>query len=224
MTGPAGHAMRLAASAADRFLDLLDEKSIHGYGALVEQNVLPQRQAAAFHDIVGHLNKRVRRAVEDIIGFVANVQRNASFRGNDVGRPGFRAHLTNCGYEAWVTLRGVLDGHDPFRGCGDGVMPKMHGSRTRVIGAAQKHELHAGLSSNGIDRSEGPADGFEDRSLLDVKFQITECALVQGGTRNVGGIQAKLFDGRADSNSVRVTAIQKFLIEGANQSATADET
>jgi hypothetical protein len=37
------HAMRLAARAADSFLGLLDEKRVHRYGALAQQNALPER-------------------------------------------------------------------------------------------------------------------------------------------------------------------------------------
>ena len=84
-----------------------------------------------------------------------------------------------------MTLRGALDRDDPLCRCGDGVVPEMHGRRARMIGAAQKLELHARLRGDGVDRSERPSDGFEDWSLLDVKFQIGERVVVQGGTRNV---------------------------------------
>jgi hypothetical protein len=43
VAGAAGQTMRLAARAADSFLGLLDEKRVHRYGALAQQNALPER-------------------------------------------------------------------------------------------------------------------------------------------------------------------------------------
>ena len=185
MAGAAGHAMRLAASAADGFLDLIDKKRIHGYCALAQQYVLPERQAAAFGNFMGLSNECVDRSVANVIGLVAHIESHASFGGNHIGGAGFCFDLANGRYKAWVTLRRALDRDDPLRGGGDGVVPEMHGRRARVIGAAQKLELHARLRGDGIDRSERPADGFEDWSLLDVKFQIGERVVAQGRARNV---------------------------------------
>ena len=59
--------------------------------------------------------------------------------------------------------------------------------------------------------------------MLDVKFQVGERVFADGGVRNFRGIQAKVFDGRANGNSVCIAAAQEIGIETADQSAAADE-
>jgi hypothetical protein len=57
VAGAAGQTMRLAARAADSFLDLIDEVGIHGHRALAQQRVLPERQAAAPGNFLRLLNE-----------------------------------------------------------------------------------------------------------------------------------------------------------------------
>jgi hypothetical protein len=118
---------------------------------------------------------------------------------------------------------GALDGNDPFRCGGEGIVPEMHWRGACVIGAAQKFELHASLSRDGIHGSKRATKRVEDRPLLDVKFEIGEGLVTQHGTRNLCWIQSKVSDGGANGNSMRILAVEKLLIEPADQGAAADE-
>src|SRR5271166_5895075 len=129
-------------------------------------------------------NKRVDCSVANVIGLVADIQSHPSFRGNYIGCAGLRFDLSHGRYKTGMMMRGALDSNDPLGGGGDGIVAEMHGRCARMVSAAQKLERHTGLSSDGVYCSERPPYGFEDRSLLDVKFQVGERVFTQNCARN----------------------------------------
>jgi len=122
-----------------------------------------------------------------------------------------------------MILGHTLDGNDPLGRGGNRIVAKMHGRGARMIGAAQKFELHPCLSHDGFHCTKRPSERFEDRSLLDVKFQVGKRVVAERCARNILGIQSEVFDGGANGNSIRVLAIQEIFVEPADKRAAADK-
>jgi hypothetical protein len=158
VAGTTGHAVRLAACAADGFLNLIDEKRIHRYCALAQENILPQRQAAAFGNFVRHSNECFDCAIANVVGLVANIQSYASFRGDYVCGSGSCFDLAHGSNKPRVVMSRALDRNDPLCGGSDGIVAKMHWGRARMVGAAQEFERHAGLCSDGVYCTELPPE------------------------------------------------------------------
>src|SRR5271155_1156033 len=99
----------------------------------------------------------------------------------------------------------------------------MHRGCTGMVGTANKYKLHARLRRDGFHYAERPANRFENRSLLDVKFQVRKRVVAQYRSWNFRRVQSKVFDGGANGDSVHVLALQKFFVEPADERAAADE-
>jgi hypothetical protein len=223
VAGAAGHAMRLASRAANGFLNLLDEKRVHRHGALTQQNFLLERQAATLGNFPCDSSERFDGAVANIIGLVPNIESHARFFRDYVDRAGSRFDLANGRNKPGMIVGGAFDGDNPFGSSSDRIVTEMHRRCARMIRAASKHKFHARLRGNGIYGSERPAEGFEDRALLDMKFQVGERVVAQDGAWKIRGIQSEVFDGRANGDSIGVLPIQEFFIECAGERAAADE-
>ena len=120
--------------------------------------------------------------------------------------------------------RFAFDGNDPFRGGGDGVAAEMHRRGAGMIGAADKREFDAALAGDGFDDAERQPELFENRALLDVKFQDSRtyrpsqraCGISAGFNPNFRWPRERKFP-RASLRS------SSSFIEPANERAAADE-
>src|SRR6266849_3770630 len=99
----------------------------------------------------------------------------------------------------------------------------MHWRGSCMVGTARKSKFHASLPGNCLNRSERPPQRFQDRPLLYVKFQVRKTIVLQRGARNLCGIQAVVFDGCPNGDSIRVPAIQDLLVKPPDQRTAADE-
>ena len=68
----------------------------------------------------------------------------------------------------------AFDSGDPLRRPSNGIASKMHRRCAGMIGAAKKCKLQSALPGNGFDRGERLIQTFQDRSLLDMKFQVAQ--------------------------------------------------
>jgi hypothetical protein len=223
VAGAAGHAVRLAACAADGFLNLIDEERIHRYGALTQQNFLLERQAATLGNFPCDSRERFDGAVANFIGLVPNIESHARFFRDYVDRAGLRFDSADRRNKAGMMMRGALDGNDPFCRGSDSVVTEVHRRCARMVGPASKHKLHTRLRGNSVHSSERPDKRLEDRALLDVKFQVGESVVAQDGAWKIPGIQSEVFDGGTNGDSIGILAIEEFFLECANKRTAADE-
>src|SRR5215831_12542692 len=66
----------------------------------------------------------------------------------------------------------AFDDRNPFGGSGERVVPKIHRSSAGVIGLAREANLQPALAYDCFDDRERKIETFENRTLLDVEFQI----------------------------------------------------
>ena len=104
----------------------------------------------------------------------------------------------------------------------------MHRRRSRVIAAAKECEFQSALPSDRLDRGKRLSQFFQNRPLLDVKFNVSEAfrlfaGVAQTGLRNFRRIQAKLLDRFPHGNPPGILYVQQFLVEQSHQRPAADE-
>ena len=88
--------------------------------------------------------------------------------------PGFASIRPTVATRSGTSLRLPLHRDDPFCGCGDRIVAKMHRRRAGVVGASEKCEFQPALAGDGFDRRQRPPQFLQDRSLLDMKLHVTQ--------------------------------------------------
>ncbi len=73
----------------------------------------------------------------------------------------------------------------------------MHGRSAGVISPPHENEFHASLPRDCFDYRQGIIERFENRSLFDVEFQISQDFVTQYGTRQLRRVQSEVLDGCA---------------------------
>src|SRR5262249_60161387 len=64
---------------------------------------------------------------------------------------------------------------------------------------------------------------LQHRALFNMKLNVTQAVLSQGGLRNFRWPQPKLFNRFLEGDAILVPAVQKLRIQAADKSAAADE-
>src|ERR1700691_1062607 len=193
MTSPTDHAMRLAASLAHCYSDLICQRGVHRYSPLIEQRLIFHTQLPAICDCLGLPNQFANRCVSNIVGTMSHVQTYTHLACNSVGYTGPCVNSADRGDQSRLRPRDSLYGNNPLRGPCQSVASKMHGRRTRMIRVSRKYEFHSALACYRIDNSERQAQVLENRPLFDVKLQIAKNILAHSGLRNLVHIDAKVF-------------------------------
>src|SRR5260370_33928153 len=86
----------------------------------------------------------------------------------------------------------------------------MHRRSARVVGAAGEAKLRSALPCNCFDHSQRSSEIPQDRSLFDMKFNVTQNVILQGSCGDLRSIQSEVLNCLADGNSVHITAGAKL--------------
>src|SRR6185369_4608309 len=97
MSSAAYHAMWFAASRTDRLCDFTNEKVIHRNRMLIQQNIRLYRQSTPFRNLISRAREFLDRAGSHLVKAVTNVESEASFTRNYIGRSGLRLYFADGG-------------------------------------------------------------------------------------------------------------------------------
>src|SRR4029077_13241385 len=112
---------------------------------------------------------------------------------------------------------------DPLGRSSDSIITKMHRRRTRVVCPANECQLQAALAGDGVDNPQRSSQFLQDRTLLDMELDVGKNIAFQDSLWNFASIQPKVLDRLAHGDSLRIAAVQEFLVEAADKRATTDE-
>src|SRR5579864_8103437 len=146
----------------------------------------------------GVFNQSVSCALANGIGFVSHVESCVDFACNDVCGPRLRIDAANGRYQVWILLCRMFNSNDPLSSPGQRVAAKMHRRGASVIRPTQEYKFHASLSGDCLDSSKWIIERLENRSLLDVEFQVGQSVMVQHSAVQFSWAQPEILDGAAE--------------------------
>src|SRR6058998_4429120 len=147
--------MRNASRPSDRQVNFVNEKPIHWHRLLAQQHSVPERQSASLGNLFCFPNQFRNDLRPNFVGTVAYIKGEVHHAGNHVCRSRFSLDLADGSYRPRDSFCRVLYRTDPLCGGRHCVIAKMHRSRPRMVGAANKCELDPALSGDGLDNSDG---------------------------------------------------------------------
>jgi TPR repeat len=92
-----------------------------------------------------------------------------------------------------------------------------------MIRFAFERDIDAALASDRFHNSQRKVEAFEDRTLLDVEFQITECTVLDSRVENSRRIESKRADRVKHPSTIAIFGIQQLIVGGAHQRAASKE-
>src|SRR5258706_4926130 len=215
--GAAHDRKRFASRSFNCFSSLTDEEWIHGRGLLIELRAPTDDHPTALRDLLRLAEQSFHRASSDVIQLVTRVEAQSSFSGDHVSRSGFYLNPAYGCYKPRRVLGLAFYCGDPLRSGGDCIVTQIHRGRPSVVRAADECDFEPALAGDGLDHTERAAELLEDRSLFDMKFQITEYVFAHLSAGNFCRLQTEFFNRSTHANTIRVLTFQEFLIEPANE-------
>jgi hypothetical protein len=129
------------------------------------------------------------RPAANLVAAMAYIKAGAREPRDDVAGAWFDCKPANCGDESLGFTSDPFDRTNPFRGCGQSIAAKLHGGGASVVRLAGEGKRAARLTGNGINCGQRLIQSIENRTLLNMKFQVPKCVLIGARFRNADRLE-----------------------------------
>ena len=131
-------------------------------------------KSAARRDVSGVMVEALNSRCADGVIRMPDIESGADDARDDVTCSRLYLEPSNGRNEAACTSRFLLHGTDPFGRSGQRIAAKVHGCGSGMVGLALEDHTEAALAGNSLYNTQREAEGFEYRTLLDVKLKVGE--------------------------------------------------
>src|SRR5580658_9023798 len=212
----ARHAMRGKAFRGGSTPQSCGEVCVHRDCALIEAELGAESQTATLGDGFGRFQDALYAALADFIRYVTHVQAGMRGARDHVAGAGFHCDAPHGGHKMRNRARDSLHGADPFRRARQSIATQRHRSGAGVIGLAFEVKHQPALPRDAVHNAERHPEMLQHRTLLDMKFQISEDIGRQSGVGNARRVETKIANGAGDE-------IDQVCVQTAHCGATTDE-